>query len=352
MGALRVGVTVLARTTLHPRGDLSIDTIRALACLALVSFHVVGNSSQSGMELPDDHWLRLVNLTFADMRMPLFSFLSGFVFVSLARTDKEPEELLLSKARRLLVPMLCVGGLFWLARDLSGHVQQPVLSIAIMPFAHFWFLQATFLIMSVFVVLTWLSGRRDVYVAALLMVLGAGAWITRAVPPENVFSVIQALYLMPFFMAGYLTRCFGMPKIDRSWTAFVLAVLIGVGALLATDAVSVQPFWRRCLTVACGLIFCFTLLSLQPKSVTLARLGKMSYAIFLFHVFFTAAAQAAWLVLWPDVSDPVMWISGIAVGVIGPILVYHLITSNALISFGLLGIKIPSQRPVGATKSA
>ncbi|MEO0653804.1 MAG: acyltransferase [Pseudomonadota bacterium] len=329
------------------RGDIAVDTMRAMACIALVSFHVVGNTPAAGMELPADHWLSVLNRSLVDMRMPLFSFLSGMVFVTLERTRRGPQALLGSKARRLLIPMLSVGALFWLTRDLMGQAQQPLGTIAFLPFAHFWFLQATFVIMAVFVALTWVSGRRDIWVAGLLMGLGAALWIIGAAPFGGVFSAHKALHLMPFFMAGYLCRRLGAPRMDLRLALAVLMALVAVGAGLALGVLELSLPLRRGLGVACGLVFCLTLLALRPQSRVLARLGAMSYAIFLFHVFFTAGMREAWLVLWPAVPEAVMWLSGVAAGILGPVLLYRAITRNMLLSFVFLGLKLtPVARPV------
>lgn len=74
------------------------DTLRAIACIALVSFHVVGVSADSGMELPDAHWMRRANAAIADV------------------------------------------------------------SILVLPYAHFWFLQATFVIMALVLLAGWATG--------------------------------------------------------------------------------------------------------------------------------------------------------------------------------------------------
>jgi len=184
--------------------DISIDTMRAIACLALVSYHTVGASPASGLELPASHWLAQLNTVFVDMRMPLFSFLSGLVFVRLEYLTRSPGKMVLSKMRRLLVPMITVGALFWTARALNGQAQAPLLSLFYMPFAHFWFLQATFAIMALFLLLHWTLPGRSTWLAAALLGLGALAWVAGPRPTVNVFSIVQTAYLMPFFMLGYL----------------------------------------------------------------------------------------------------------------------------------------------------
>ena len=97
---------------IQPARQTDIDTLRALACIALVSFHVVGYTPQSGMELPAGHPLHLLQAGLTPLRMPLFIFLSGVVFCTgVDRFEAVPQRLL-SKARRLLLPLGCVGSLF------------------------------------------------------------------------------------------------------------------------------------------------------------------------------------------------------------------------------------------------
>ena len=164
---------------LHNAGRRTdIDTLRALACISLVSFHVIGNSGSSGLKLAETHPLRMLNAILVDVRMPLFSFLSGLVFVVAGRGYADAGWMrrgLLSKGRRLLVPMVCVGTLFWLMRELTGQSQQPLWSILVLPYAHFWYLQATFLIIAVFILLVWALDGRDRMAAVILAYGGCAA---------------------------------------------------------------------------------------------------------------------------------------------------------------------------------
>ena len=45
----------------------------------------IGNSATAGLELPDTHALHMLKAVLVDMRMPLFRFLSGLVFVEVRR---------------------------------------------------------------------------------------------------------------------------------------------------------------------------------------------------------------------------------------------------------------------------
>lgn len=323
-----------------PRSDLSVDTMRAIACIALVSFHTAGADPEASMRLADNHWLSILNRTFVDMRMPMFSFLSGLVFVDLGRTQKGAVEILRSKARRLLIPLVTVGLLYWLMRDLYGQDQPPAYRLLFFPYVQFWFLQATFVIMVSLTLLTAVTGHRDVMVAWLLLGTSVLLWFAQGRVPISFFSISGALYLMPFFMAGYLSRYLGRPRIDARVAVAILAIVIVIGAFLALEAMVVAPALRRVMGLTCGLAFCLVLLSLQLQSAHLARIGAMSYAIFLFHYFFITGAREVANLTWSGMPDGLVWLMGLVVGIAGPVILYSLIVRNRISAFLFLGLKI------------
>ncbi|MEP4199315.1 MAG: acyltransferase [Aliishimia sp.] len=333
--------------------NISIDTLRGLACIALVSFHVVGYSPASGMELPADHWLVRLNLSLVDMRMPLFSFLSGVVFIALEQTRRPIGQIMSSKLRRLFLPLVSVGCVFWLARASMGHLQQPLWTIPFFPFAHYWFLQATLLIMASFLALNALRLGHSLAIAVLMMGVGTAWWIMGPQLSTNLFSAMQALYLMPFFMLGYVCsyayRTGAWQFHLAAWpAALIITCLVCLGFMLAVEIFSPAPLVRRLLTLGIGAGFCLTLLAFAPRSAFLARIGHFSYAIYLFHVFFTAGMRELMLQAWPLLSDGLLWMSGICAGLLGPIIVYHMLVQNTYLSGIFLGTRIKpgSDQPV------
>jgi peptidoglycan/LPS O-acetylase OafA/YrhL len=59
--------------------NIPVDTLRGLACILLVAYHVIGVTPESGLRLHDGI-LKNANELLAYIRMPLFTFLSGFVY--------------------------------------------------------------------------------------------------------------------------------------------------------------------------------------------------------------------------------------------------------------------------------
>src|SRR5678815_1036900 len=63
-----------------------IQSLRGLACLLLVALHVIGGEATIGMQVDDDSVYRLFGKLMFHIRMPLFAFLSGYVYACLLYT--------------------------------------------------------------------------------------------------------------------------------------------------------------------------------------------------------------------------------------------------------------------------
>ncbi|WP_157822193.1 acyltransferase family protein [Shewanella sp. Actino-trap-3] len=58
---------------------MQIDTLRGIACILLVSYHVIGSTPMQGMKISTG-LLREINDLFVYIRMPLFAFISGVLY--------------------------------------------------------------------------------------------------------------------------------------------------------------------------------------------------------------------------------------------------------------------------------
>jgi fucose 4-O-acetylase-like acetyltransferase len=211
---------------------LEIDTLRGFACVLLVSFHVVGVSADMGLHLPADHWLQQFDGALAYLRMPLFSFLSGYVYAfrPYRPGQSDARGFIQGKMRRLLLPMLTVGTIFALMQNAIPGANQHVSNwwlLHIVPVAHFWFLEALFLVFLMVVALEhWrllASPPRFAGVWALTVV----AFVFLQVTPY--FAANGAVYLMPFFLAGLACKRFDLHAVPARWLAAAVLALAGAG---------------------------------------------------------------------------------------------------------------------------
>ncbi|MEO5659417.1 MAG: acyltransferase [Polaromonas sp.] len=298
--------------------NISIDTLRGLACILLVAFHVVGWDPSSGLTLEDSHPLSQLNDILAYLRMPLFSFLSGFVYAWRPYSG-EPVKFLKGKVRRLLVPMLVVGTFFAVLQSLTPGTNAPDYDwrlLHIIPVAHYWFLESIFIIFMLIACLERFN---------LLSTPGrfAGIWLVAGLlflfnPMTNLFGLAGAAFLLPFFLLGLSCNRFH-DKIKRNHVVFGTAALGGLCLYLLVTSQAL-PGATSLAALLLGGGGCIVLLRINFQSPWLASIGYYSFAIYLFHTMFTAASRIVSMLMGIN-SVALLFGNGLVLGIVGPILV-------------------------------
>ena len=316
--------------------NMEIDTLRGLACVLLVSFHVVGVSADTGLRLPADHWLQQLNGALAYLRMPLFSFLSGYVYAfrPYRPGQSDARGFIQGKMRRLLLPMLTVGTIFALMQSALPGANQHMTNwwlLHIVPVAHFWFLEALFIVFLLVVALEhWrllASPQRFGGVWALTVL----AFVFLHVTPY--FAANGAVYLMPFFLAGLACKRFELHTVPARWLAAAVLALAGVWLAALPQALGQGLSVPGLLA---GLSAAFLLLRSGWRWPALAYVGSFSFAIYLMHVFFTAGSRMTFTRL--GVANLYVLLGlGTLLGIAGPMLAAQLIGRSAQLKLWLLG---------------
>lgn len=263
-----------------------IDTLRGFACLLIVLFHttievrVHDSGSLQGIVI--------FNEFVKDVRIPLFTFLSGYIYAYRPLTGDDRFGYLRRKARRLLMPMLFVALVTAVAKSVmsenmgSQSVALSVVEEIVRPSLQLWFVEALFLIfvgLSVgiyrYVFSVWLL------LASLAIALAIG-WL--GLSHIRDFSVIPALELFPYFLAGALVWSLRIPKTHVAIGVATLTLLaIGLWRTLVIADI-VNPI--RYLTPLAALL---AISLLGPKVRALSWLGRYSMGIFLYHGLVLAA---------------------------------------------------------------
>ncbi len=339
-----------------PGRDASVDTLRGLACLLVVLYHVRGGGPGDGLRLsPDNPWSYLVD-SVVYVRMPLFSFLSGYVYAMRPLRDGWPQ-FVQGKARRLLVPMLVVGTVFALVRGSAGEAtdggvngvgQTPWYLWHVLPVAHFWFLEAIFW---VFVLLGLadrfgLLDRRLPMVAAVVAAVVADAVVPT---PTNLLGLRDALFLLPFVLAGVAARRFSFRSAPLPVRGGVvaLAVALGVWSQFGLQGwVDRLPERHALLSSALGVTACLSLLLVRRTVKPLAVIGGFSFSIYTCHVFGTSAARMV-LERLGITSVTVNVLLGLCAGIAVGILVELLARRSAWGRALVLGARWPRLRSPG-----
>lgn len=321
--------------------DLRIDTLRGLACIFLVLFHIIGDGMDSGLKISDGV-LRDFNDLLAYIRMPLFTFLSGYVY-ALRPFSGDSFNFIRGKARRLLLPMLIAGSLFAIIQSLtpgSNTSTENWFILHLIPVAHFWFVEALFLIFIAIVVLEkfnlFSNHKKALLVALVAFLLYLSPLNTR------YFAFSGALYLLPFFLSGMYVKRFNFSPSVFLGIAFIIVVVIGL--YFKYPEFNVSKYQRDTFTLILGITACLGLLSLRWQSASLSFIGRYSYAIYIYHVFFTAACR---IVLYKlGIQDLTLLISiSLIGGLAGPIVAESILNKNSYCKALFLGKRFTKEKP-------
>ncbi|WP_085656920.1 acyltransferase family protein [Pseudomonas sp. B11(2017)] len=337
------------------RKSLEIETLRGLACLLLVLYHVIGPLG-GGLKIDLGSPFRVIADSMVYVRMPLFTFISGYIYSLYKIRGNDFGAFFRGKVRRLIVPLFCVGVPFSVLQAVGPGVNKDVgvidalLSFYI-PVNHFWFLQAVFIIFMFVGLLEWRGLLRTATRLYLLLAFAAAVFLLPTFKVD-AFGINGATYLLPFFVAGMI----GQEKVDTFRHFFKVIgpwvfVMISLALLYvaATDRELIVDR-RSLIGLTVGCVSCFALLSSEMRSKWLTWLGGYSYAIFLFHVLFAATSRA--LLGRLGVKDESVLVAcGLTLGLFGPVLLSTVFSRFNFTSVLFLGERATVKKPVGQAAS-
>ena len=317
-----------------------IDSLRGLACVLLVGYHVVGPDPDHGLRVANGA-LRWANDALAYLRMPLFTFLSGLVY-GLRPFAGDSQNFLIGKARRLLVPMLFVGTLFAALQAFTPGTHSSVNAwylLHIQPVAHFWFVESLFWIfMVVWALERWglLASKKGFAVTLTLscaLYLSVRGW--------SGLGIEGAIYLMPYFLVGLAFSRFPLkPYLSRLGVALALTV-VAIGSALSMGLPTPNADRRTVAMLLVGICLCLLCLRSELHAPWLARIGHYSYPIYLWHIFFTAASRIALHRIGVDYIFLDLLV-GVLLGLTGPMLIDRTFSGSRLLAPLLLGKAPPA----------
>lgn len=315
--------------------NLHIDTIRGVACILLVAFHVIGANSSVGLKI-DSGIYREINDILVYVRMPLFTFLSGIVY-AYRPFSGDIRRFIKGKVRRIIVPMLVVGTIFAISQANIEGTNSSVTDwqlLHILPVAHFWFLEAIFLIFLVMIPLEYMhvfTSRNKV-----LIVFAAASILYISNIEIRYFSVSGAIYLFPYFLLGTILQRFSIIKYLNLFVGIMLGTGITLLFLMMSSDIITIASKRSLIGLILGIMSCITLLSTKAVSRGLAKIGLFSYSIYLYHVFFTAGTRIT-LNKFATVDINILFIISLTLGIAGPIAVEYFFNGTNFTRLAFLG---------------
>jgi peptidoglycan/LPS O-acetylase OafA/YrhL len=275
------------------------------------------------------------------VRMPVFGLIAGAMY---GYSSRHGWKLIQDKFQSLLVPMLTVGTIFAVTQYLvpgSNLRIQDLSLIHIVPVAHYWFLESLFLIFCLMVMVETLWPIQSTVSWCVCFTLSCLVYLFD--PGFIWFSVLGATYLLPYFLIG-----FGMTRLN--WDAQQERAKIGraltlAGALLISWLLlqGTAPDRFSVVMLLAGLSMSAGLWSMGFRQMLLARIGDYSFAIFLFHVFFTSATRMALQAVGWGAN---LWVFPICMfaGILGPILTKKFLSGHLSWGSYLLGSPIQEGR--------
>lgn len=227
----------------------------------------------------------------AYLRMPLFTFLSGMVYAAYPVTLRSSRSFIKGKALRLLLPLITVGSLFAAVQAYTPHANYklPINEITLIwvkPYAHFWFLQSLFLIFIALVALE-VSGSLRIKIRFLMVFAVSCVLFLLRHNVSGMFSLDNALYLLPFFLAGVALRRFeALPETRFIYLLVCQAAALGLVAFVFNISTTQQG-----LNLSLGILAASLFVVCCPQMTLFRWLGAYSYSIYLYHVFGSAGSR-------------------------------------------------------------
>lgn len=316
-----------------------VDSVRGIACMCVVYFHVVGDGS-TGLKLDSNHIYSMISDFLLYIRMPLFTFLSGYVY-AYRRFDGEGIPYLLGKSRRILLPFIFVSTIFAVIQfntpGTNKTFDHELWTFFLYPFAHFWFLQSIFTIFILVASLDYISNKNNkVLWLALLASIPLFFYSSLF---TDFFSFSRTLYLLPFFLLGMLANTHHLEELNIKLAISIFCLFVILLVLHAFNLYTGIPLNRlSLLSFLIGGIGSLLLLRFSFSNKFLMYIGGFSYSIYLFHVFGTASSRMFLNKLNIE-SISIHILVGLFVGIFLPIVMHLVIKRFSILRPMLLGLK-------------
>lgn len=328
--------------------NLNIETLRGIAILLVVMGHVVGSGPTGGMQVEHGSGYRYLYCLMENLRMPLFTVISGWVYALHPVEVGHGWSFIVKKMRRLLLPMIFVGTLYFILQHLTpGTNNKEALSsiwrIYLYPYTLFWYLPALFLVFCAMIGVEaagWLSTLRRWGVAMVV------AWglclceLSHVVPSElpNLLAFKNALYLLPFFILGVGLKRFGeLLCAPRFRNVYLMCTILGIALQQVNYFTGALDFYRTMyLAVPIGLVWSAYLMSIKLQSSVFVKLAAYAYTIYLFHGFGTAGGRI--LLSYVGVTNTLaVFVFATALAIFMPIMVDKVLSKSRYTGLLFLG---------------
>jgi fucose 4-O-acetylase-like acetyltransferase len=278
------------------------------------------------------YWIEIRRIIYS-FHMPLFFILSGYLYSH----GKYPyNDLIKTKAKRLLYPFVTIAGTFFLIKYMAGQVvdlEYPVnidslYTLLTDPVNSFmpllWFIHALFLMFAVYPLARLFLNNLSILLLLLAMNIFLG----------NDYLVFgKALANMPFFATGVMlreNRTLSKMTISADWPYVFAPLMIFFLSYMMRLSVNIEPGYGHPIQFFLGVVgslfvinisHAISALSDVKMKEVLTQVGYYSMGIYLFHTLFESTVRIGFLQVFKQMQAPFELIAFVAItcGIVFPL---------------------------------
>lgn len=278
----------------HNYRDDWVDYAKGIGILLVVYGHVVRGLIKAGLgiHLPE---LNLIDAIIYGFHMPLFFFLSGYLFIQ--STQRWGRKKLFFNKIDTILYVYIIWSLIQGAVEvmLSGYTNAgidsaSVLSLLWEPRAHFWFLYALFFIF-IFSILF-----KGWIVKNIIFTFICSILILFFLPLTHIAAIDLPAHFLTFFIFGMLSKQNAKYLNTNKWMMATYLVLSVFTFTLASSIPQGDIINRTVMFVyslSCILLLSSFCMLLGDKCSFVMRVGQASLAIYLIHIIVGSGARIA-----------------------------------------------------------
>lgn len=335
-----------------------IETIRGLAIALVVIGHVIGSDANGAMKVPDDSFFRYIYISFIKYtQIPLFTVIAGWVYALKPFHSGSLSLFYLKKAQRLLLPMITVGGIYYIIQSLTpgtniSYELKDIWRICIFPYTLYWYLQSLFFCFIVIAILdkfSLLATLRNYFIVltfSFLLLYIRDHFIPDTFP--NYFGFKGGIHLITFFLIGL-----GFKRFDFN-NQFFNKKLLWCSIIIFVACFSIQQLvwfdvldYHISLSSGVGLLIGISIIVISMlikfENKLFVWLGRYAYTIYLFHSFGTSGSRI-FLNKTGIHSTPVIFFVSLLLGIFLPVIIETVLDKIKFTRFLFLGKNYKKQQ--------
>ena len=282
-----------------------IESLRGIAIILVVLGHVIGSGPEGGLKIEFPSNWRYIYCWIDIIQLPLFTAIAGWVY-ALKPIEKGLKQFIFEKIKRLILPMLIIAPVYYILQCIipgtnTSNSIFDLWRVFLFSYSIYWYLYALFIIFIMIAIIdkykkaNTLSGWFKILIISILTSLIFKNTSIDNIP--NIFCFLGGINQLPYFLIGLGLYRFKDALYKKSYY-LILGIISLTISFLAINMEWINlcegnnfSFYHNIILriAACGLLvpICY----IKFKNRILSFIGKYSFSIYMFHVFFTSSVR-------------------------------------------------------------